>query len=173
MLDLFVYKGSRYRYIGGLDWRPHIKPTARHIPLSQHSAHFRAIHSTWPLAEINRLHRLSIHRDGFEHFKQITIHRFEQFGLDPIVIERCRTWQPIPKSKIAQEMISVSSGRYRVVRCILPFHELFCTRIKQLQTVLQCNWDLLLRNILRGCQLQFGWANHARPLSLALRNHRL
>ena len=173
MLDLFVYKGERFREYAGLDWRPYIKATSRHIPLSQHSAHLRSVHSSWPPAEISRMHMLSLHREDFEHFKQIKIRRFEQFGLDPKVLDRCRSWLPIPKSKIAQEMCLVKQGKHRLVRCILPFHEHLCSGIVAVQSAVQHNWDLLLGNCLSEVRLQFGWANHARPLSLVLRNHKL
>ena len=43
MLDLFVWKGPRFDASGALDFRPYIKPTARHIPLINSSRHLPSI----------------------------------------------------------------------------------------------------------------------------------
>ena len=45
MLDLHLYKGHRFGHSGHLDYKPYIKATARHIPLSQHSSHSPSIHN--------------------------------------------------------------------------------------------------------------------------------
>ena len=63
MLDLFVPKGERFREHGRLDWKPFIKPTARHVPLSQSSCHASCIHRSRPVAEMSKMHALSLHAD--------------------------------------------------------------------------------------------------------------
>ncbi len=47
-LDLVMYKGPCFKQSGHLDFRPNIKPTARHLLLSQHSFHNQAVHRSWP-----------------------------------------------------------------------------------------------------------------------------
>ena len=60
-LDLFLYKGPRYRATGYLDYGPYNKPTKVGVPLSDESAHPRHIHHSWPQGEFRRIQRNSFH----------------------------------------------------------------------------------------------------------------
>ncbi len=77
MLDTFVFKGEGFELGGGfLSYRPYIKPTARHVPLSHHSLHSWSVHRSWPVSEIRRMHSLSMTSCQLEVFKVLKISRF-------------------------------------------------------------------------------------------------
>ena len=60
MLDLLIYKGSRYCQHGLLDYKVRIRHTALGISLSDTSCHHSSVHRTWPRVRYNVIrHRCS------------------------------------------------------------------------------------------------------------------
>ena len=89
MLDLIVMRSG-----SGLSHKPYIKPSARHIPLSPDSSHHPAIHSAWPIAEINRMRARSVKLSDFHHFRYIKVQRFGECFISPAVLEKCMRFTP-------------------------------------------------------------------------------
>ena len=69
------------------------------------------------------MHRLSLHESDFDEFKSLKVSRFEEFLLAPHVIERCRAWQPIPKSMIASNVCGSSKVSISPVRVVVPYRK--------------------------------------------------
>jgi hypothetical protein len=82
MLDCFVYKGPRFRISGKFDHAPHIKKSARHVPLDSSSAHPPSVHKSWPISEVRRMAALSMHRFSFEYYRRAKCLRFSRFFMD-------------------------------------------------------------------------------------------
>ncbi len=79
MLDCRVFKGLGVVSCGRDDYSPYIKPTARHVPLDQSSAHTQCVHRSWPIGEIARMYSRSSRPAIFEYLRRVKIRRFEQF----------------------------------------------------------------------------------------------
>ena len=79
MLDLFVFRSINVFESRRLSFKPFIKPSAQHIPLGSDSEQPRHVHTSWPISEISRMHRLSQHPQGFKEFKQRKLARFLEF----------------------------------------------------------------------------------------------
>ena len=48
MLDVCLFKGTRWRQSGISDFKHYGKPTSIYVPLSSISAHFAPVHNAWP-----------------------------------------------------------------------------------------------------------------------------
>lgn len=94
MLDVQIFKGVGFRKTGFLDFQTHIKPTARHVPLSPFSNHPMHTHRAWPVSEIRRVYQTCRYPRQFEHFRRLKVERFQKFGLAPAAIKRCEAWRP-------------------------------------------------------------------------------
>ena len=82
MLDLFEFKPADIDILGRLSFKPHIKSSARHVPLSSDSHHHKHVHVSWPVSEIRRMYHLSNnHTEACSLFKNLKILRFQQFGM--------------------------------------------------------------------------------------------
>ena len=121
-LDMWVeVRGDR------MWWCPYTKPTANHVPLGQTSWHHSRVHSSWPVAEMLRKHRLSMNRSQFCAERTKTLQRWCRFDLSDKVIKRCRSWEPCVRSVCATKFEEASrqavvSDTFRPIRLILPFH---------------------------------------------------
>ena len=165
MLDIFIYKGDRFHSSGRLDWRPFIKPTSRSVPLTSSSMHSRHIHQSWPVAEISRMHQLSLHQSDFDFFKQIKIDRFVAFGLDEQVVRHCREWQPCVQSTIAQ-------GSPQLSRCFVlsfPYNRIFEELAPLAAQRIQILWNQLLARVLGCIGVRCVLENFGQNLRLNLR----
>ena len=58
MLDVDLFKGSRFSSRGVLDYRLFVKASSIWKPLSIESQHALSVHATWPLSEIGRINKL-------------------------------------------------------------------------------------------------------------------
>ena len=166
MLDMYIYKGQRFNASGRLDFRPYIKPTARHLPLTQHSAHAPSIHSYWPIAEISRMWRLSLHRSDFEVFRATKCERFENFRLDKEVLTACRLWSPIIKSAIAAGFSN--RCHKRVLRVIFPYHRLLNQGLSAVLSGINDTWNILLQGLCPQISVRAGFKNFGVPLMVQL-----
>ena len=70
-LDLEVLKIPSGPGSVEIRFRAYIKPTSVHLPLHASSAHPMAVHSSWPLAEVQRMHRRCQSRLDFIHFRLV------------------------------------------------------------------------------------------------------
>ena len=170
MLDLFVWKGLRFDASGALDFRPYIKPTARHIPLINSSRHLPSIHTGWPKAEIMRMHRLSLHAEDFEWFKRIKLDRFTEFGISELVLKSCADWIPLAGSQISKQCF-VPRVVTRGVRCVLPYHGGLYRGLPALAHEIGESWNLMLRNCNFESALNLGFKNSGLPLGIVLRRN--
>ena len=120
-LDFLVHKADP-EGPSHLVYRPHIKPTARHIPLSSASYHAPSVHRSWPLSEIHRMYRRSASLVVGRCWAMKKVNRFKCFFLSPKVIATCEAYRGCTKSKVARSTLLVRpSPCDRVVRAILPF----------------------------------------------------
>ena len=109
-LDFFVYK-SEPNSCGRLRHRVHVKPTARHVPLSSGSYHPRAIHCDDA-------------KTG-KALQQQKLERFRWFLLDPEVLELCKLYKAKAGSRTAQlaDNPSESLVPMKICRLILPYRK--------------------------------------------------
>ena len=120
------------------------------------------------------MHALSLHTDEFEYFKELKIARFEQFGLDHEVINKCRNWMPRIQSTIAAQFFrSSSSNSVHLIRIVVPYTSFMSAGIYAVVKEIENTWNLLLKNILGEIRVQLAFCNAGAPLYVALRNMKL
>lgn len=161
MLDLFIFKGSRFISGGFLDRAPFIKQTARHIPLSGLSNHPPSCLKTWPLSEMRRLSMLRLYRKSFEHYRTVKLRRFARFFMEPSVLHACRCWR-----KPVTQSVQDNSEELRVIRAIVPWHPKLYGLNASLQKAFS-SWCLSIPiGGKRGLELQFqiGYTLMGRPM---------
>ena len=137
MLDCMLYKGPSFMSEGRLDFAPHIKETARHVPLCDSSNHPPATHKTWPLSEVRRMRSLSLHDKAYHFYRRVKTRRFARFFMDPSILQECKTWRGLTgcRPKLRKEV-----GAVRVVRLVVPWHPAF----RSLGTLIReicCLWE--------------------------------
>jgi hypothetical protein len=115
MLDVFLFKGDDFSSTGLLRYRPFIKPTARHIPLSHTSIHSWSVHRSWPISEVARMFELSMTKEHFELFRNRKVARFREFNMLGSIVERCMSWTK-PEARTARISPVV------LLRVVVPFH---------------------------------------------------
>jgi hypothetical protein len=135
MLDLRVYKTAGSDGITRLRWKPYIKPTARHVPLTSDSCHPRSCHRAWPVAEIGRMHVRSCRATDFGVFRDLKIGRFARFFLSGDVLADCESWKP----RVQMQRSLESGTKCRVIRLVLPFSERWRGISNELRT-LKSKW---------------------------------
>ena len=86
-LDMQILKGPA----GTIVHRPHVKETARHIPLAGDSMHPRGVHSSWPVSEVARMRRRATELSTGKLWGQYKIDRFRHYLLEESVLEACRS----------------------------------------------------------------------------------
>jgi hypothetical protein len=119
-LDLTVFKTAPERESSLLSWRPYIKPTARHVPLSTESLHPPSVHRSWPKAEMLRMTRRSATSAMAVSWRSHKLQRFQHFMLSPSVLQDCRTWRARSGAEVAKHWCSKPSLSTKV-RLVLPF----------------------------------------------------
>ena len=173
MLDITIFKSDSFAVSGKFSWRPFIKPTARHIPLSSESAHPEFVHESWPLAEINRMHFLLQSQSDFVTYKELKIQRFQQFAMPPHIIDKCREFQPMPCSQVARKHVLVPANKPKhIIRVILPFHAALARVLKYRLALANAHCVQMLNRWWPGAasvSFQVAWTNHFRPLHVLLR----
>jgi hypothetical protein len=75
--------------------------------------HPAAVHRSWPIAEVRRMHERSQTHSDFDKFKGMNIERWQRVFMPKVVLERRRLWSP---PLLTRNMSSESSGPFRVVR---------------------------------------------------------
>lgn len=179
MLDIMIYKPTNVNVMRKLEWRPFIKPSAKHVPLSNSSMHPEFVHRTWPVTEVIRMFHLSIHRYDFLHFpdllhfrdflhlRDLKIARFQQYHLAQRVIDLCKSWAPLPDIEIAvlNNATARDPGR-QIVRLVLPYHSRFGKLAKTCLAEINLKVNSLLQNLWPQGRLGFqvAWSNYHKNL---------
>ncbi len=161
MLDLLVFKHST----GGqtsLRWKPFVKPTARHIPLSSSSCHSWRCHNSWPVAEVKRMHSRSVEHRHFLEARASKLDRFRSFFLQESIVAAAEAWTPriVPSCVSFVELERVYS---RPIRLVLPYS----SRLRGLSNAIARHdkeWQdsFCLRQF--PFRIQLSWARGGRPL---------
>ena len=105
MLDVTVFKGVRFRARSVLDVKPYKKDSSRKVPLAPSSAHPRAVHESWPKAEVYRLRARSGSAAIFAEAKSELLTSFSHHGLLESVVARASAIEyhrPPPKNPATQ-----------------------------------------------------------------------
>lgn len=124
-LDLFVFKSDPAR-CSSVMVRPYIKESARHIPLASDSMHPPAVHRSWPVAEVIRMHRRSSCSSISKAWRRAKIVRFQAFRLDPAVVQKCMAWEPSVPSEVARKVLcSLGASVVSTIRAIIPYRREF------------------------------------------------
>ena len=135
MLDLEIFKSERNK----LAFRPFVKPSARHVPLASDSLHPPAVHLSWPVCEVARMHSRSIYSHDYASFRKQKIDRFCKCLMSPAVIQSCLAWKPTFQTQRAH------TYNRNLVRIAVPYHPYGA--------------KTLLSRIRRICDL---WSEHGR-----------
>ena len=77
-LDIYVFKAARGQN-GNMSWRPFVKDSAVHVPLSMSSAHPSHTHAAWPQNEIVRMNKRSRDVSDFIEFRRMKTEKFKNF----------------------------------------------------------------------------------------------
>ena len=170
MLDIFIFKKSSIVSTRRLSYSPFVKPTSRHIPLGQSSAHAPFVHRSWPIGEMRRLHSLSQDAETFELFKSMKLSRFASFDISQGILEKCRAWNPpiglgakdTSKCNPSQLNLRIIIPYHRALACVLPKY--LASISKRFAAMLQSFWPAA-----RNLQLQIAWRNDSKPLHVRLR----
>jgi len=140
MLDTWIYRPETYD--GSLAWKPYIKPTARHVPLGSDSNHHMGIHRSWPITELQRMHKLSCDPRTSRGYRQEKLARFKHHFMPPSIIQLCESWDPhagtLQPSGCRQDMV-------RTIRVIVPFHPVLASGLQQELTTVHRHFDSTLR----------------------------
>ena len=147
---------------------PFIKPTAKHIPLGPHSQHAGFVHRSWPVGEIQRMRKLSMHDHTFEEYRDLKIARFVQFSLSHEVVESCRNWKPTTPSSICKSSL-IKSANFNILRVVVPFNAYICRGMHAVKVKIQESLDILLRGVMSRVQFEICYCNSGQPLHIALR----
>ena len=149
-LDLEVFKpaGTGERLVG---YHPHIKETARHIPLGSWSHHPESVHMSWPVAEMARMHARSSELHFSKLYRGIKIDRFASFFMRSDVLQKCRSWKaPLPSNGAEVALRSSTldkcldaAKQHRVIHVVLPFRAGIQCVVQSLKRLLK-NWEALL-----------------------------
>ena len=92
-LDMYMYKGPRFRATGRLDVKPLVKAVGRYLNLESH--HPVAVHLAWPLAYVKRLWTRSSSLECFEEAKLAFLERlqYSQWPLEVVAwVSRCTVY---------------------------------------------------------------------------------
>ena len=120
-LDAYLCKEGMWAATGRLDVKPHFKPTALQVPLSELSSHPPSVHY-WPLADLNRLAKLSCKLEHFYVARQRFIQRFVEFGASPALVRALRRSAPALRSPFKATQSAASS---QDVWMAVPYHPIW------------------------------------------------
>ena len=81
-LDVQLFKLPSNGEFTRIGFKPFFKTSEQHMPLLPSSAHCAAIHSSWPIAEVQRLRRRSGCAAEFENAKAFIVQKFRNAGID-------------------------------------------------------------------------------------------
>ncbi len=161
MLDLLVFKHTNNSRTS-LRWKPYVKPTARHIPLSSSSCHTRRCHSSWPSAEIKRMYSRSVEHRHFLEAKALKLERFRSLFLDESIVAAAEAWTP----RIVPSCIPVlepEREHERPIRLVLPYS----SKLVGLSAAIRrhyVEWQESFRLRQFPFVVQLSWARGGRPL---------
>ena len=120
-LDFEIYK-SPPNGEGVIKFKPYVKKTARHLPLSSSSYHPANILRAWPLAEMSRMSRRSSDREAARVWQKAKIWKLQHHFFDSRVVALCKEWQPAVPSVVARGFLANihTAPRELLVRLVLP-----------------------------------------------------
>ncbi len=163
MLDLAVFK-SHANDQWCISHKPHIKSSARHIPLN-HSYHPIDQRVAWPIAEVIRMHQRSSNQLQSQLFRMLKIVRFSYFFLEDAALERCISWHP-PLLNLQRRK---DAGRRRTIWLVLPYHEAML-RVKGALRQVLCEWNPFLKSNLNfEVDVRVAWQKGGIPLMFKFR----
>ncbi len=163
MLDMYVFK-----WFHRLAWKPYVKASARHIPLSATSCHSPSCHRSWPVGKIRRMHSRSCIPRHFQSARQAKLDRFRHFFMDPSVWSMAANWAP-PIAGITQWFPSPKLDPRKVIRVIFPFSRKWAGLSKKIRD-LESSWLGLFRNAGLNLSVQVSFSNGGVPLWARLRS---
>ena len=170
-LDAYVFKPDNFQFHGKLGWRPHIKPTARHVPLHVSSNHPMSVHEGWPIAEIRRMHRLSCTRQLFHMYRQAKIERFSWFFMPSSVTHSCMKWTPRVLSSSVLRVSQNHESGLRVIRLMLPYHPQLAAGMNKAVSSVVKKWSMALERVVGSSfTVNTTWCKGGKPLHLVAKH---
>jgi hypothetical protein len=167
LLDFF-YK-SNPSGPGLLKFRPYIKETARHVPLSSDSYHPWAVHKGWPVAEMLRMDRRASERETGRIYQELKLQRFSRYMLDPTVLQACHEWRRKCKSLVAGAVLcKASQCNSRICRIVLPFRKELSLLPSLLRAIAKRMAPYVVGETGLDILIQVSWARAGKPLATLL-----
>jgi len=173
-LDCFIFKPKNFEDHGKMSWQPHIKDTARHVPLHCSSNHPKGVHEAWPVTEIRRMHRLSVSKHQFLAFRELKIQRFASFYMPRSILQSCYRWTPKVRSQIAVQHNNFEcSSEPRLIRVVVPYHPMLALGLNRALALVCKRWcnDITL-NCGQMFTLMATYSNAGTALQYAARHER-
>ena len=121
-LDFFVHRDKVTSTC--IAFCPHVKESARHIPLSSRSYHHPAIHRSWPISEARRMAARSSSEQLAKSWIAAKVSRFKRFMLDEGVVAACNDVSKLCMSHVAAWALRenpVEESEKFLARLVLPF----------------------------------------------------
>ncbi len=84
-------------------FRPFVKETARHIQLASDFIHPPAVHRSWRVAEMLRMHRHSSSIDVSRAWRRAKFERYQAFMWDQSVVQACICWDQCVPFEVARK----------------------------------------------------------------------
>jgi hypothetical protein len=162
MLDLLVFKHT-VDAVTQLAWKPYVKPTARHVPLSSSSCHSMSCHRSWPKAEIQRMFSRSCFDRDFQEAKEAKLERFRRFFLAEHVVRSAATWLP-RYAPVSCSSCLVPNVHVRVIRLVLPYTARWGGFVQKLRRLQDAYGPALAETGLT-CRFEVSFASSSKPLS--------
>ena len=135
-LDLELFLPSTFGELGKVGFKPFTKLTAQKIPLTHLSQHNPDIAWSWPIAEVERLFKLSYNRVEFEFARREKVRFFELHFLHDEVVRLVRKHEP---GSAVQPKLSGAKSQ-RSFWLVVPHHKHVYRSIKQVLSTHTQNW---------------------------------
>ena len=130
-----------------LCYKPYIKDTARHLPLSWNSWHSRAVHVSWPINEMRRLHLNASRSSDSAKAREAKISRWKECLMDPAQVTAARNWSPRAKicwSFRCDHVPTAGKSEDQVIHLVIDFHPVLVRGLQSLLSKFLENYSSLL-----------------------------
>ena len=171
MLDVSVSITSRGSEGLSFAWKPHFKTTAQKVPLQSSSCHSRAVHRSWPLAEIARVARHYMTESHYNVAKNFLVTKMTNHGLSSDVLQSVRQSNPYHEQRCASSIArsALTSTKKSKLRLTLQYHPLVsCSRRQRKLNLLISSWPELSK-FLECRTFQISWSKSGPAIGLLLR----
>ena len=149
---------------GYLEFSPHVKPTARHLPLSSDSRRPRSVHASWPAAECRRLFK----RASCADLVAAKISRWRHL-LDERTVRRCEGLMCLARLVAKSALLELESRELSVetarVRLVLPFRPEFTSVPGRLRAFLATKNGHFLQTLGRQFDVQICWSRAGKAVA--------